>query len=180
MADVNAAIYVWATTDVLLRLRGWFADELEEPPPALTLGAPFLACFGPGDGRYRPYELGPVSGGGGQALGVLLDEYGQLVYDHWVDGRRARGLTCYPEGSGWDRVEGEPEPWEAALFDERAREALGWGLPAPRQALVERVFAERRLVRGAAAPRPREEVVWAALDAAFALPPREPRSWWFW
>lgn len=156
MADGMTAVYVWAAPAAMAALDAWHREEVGAPAPALPPGAPFLAYHAQAVGRYRPFELERASAGGGQALGVLLDEYGQLIYDRFVDGARVRGLTCFPEGDGWVRVEGQAEAWEAAAFGEA-------------------------VVEGARAPRPREATVLAALDACHGLPPRDTlRDWRFW
>lgn len=157
MASVACTIWVRPTPGNLIGLRAFEeAEELEplQPEP----GAGWLVVQHTGWARgYDPFELGPVSLGG-EAVGLLQDEYDQLVYDRWVDGRRVRGLTCFPEGSGWERVEGTPEAWEAVAL----------GRPGP--------------VQGRPAdPRPREAAVRQAVLDGLGLPAPESeldRCWW--
>src|SRR5271165_6556270 len=78
--------------------------------------SPFAVWLVPAP-TFAPDDLSALSRDFGEALCIAVQTVADLVvYDHFVAGARARGLT-YAGEAGWVRVVGEPEPWESrALF----------------------------------------------------------------
>jgi hypothetical protein len=115
----------------------------------------------------------------GEAIGIAIQTVADvIVYDHFVAGQRARGLT-YAGEAGWVRVVGEAEPWEsraffsetklaellAALEDELTGDAL-----ARDQAELERLWKTNRLEEGTQRPSVEPAAVRRAIERHFALP----------
>jgi hypothetical protein len=115
----------------------------------------------------------------GEAIGMAIQTVADLVvYDHFVAGERARGLT-YAGEAGWVRVVGEPEPWEsralfsetklaellAALEDELTGDAL-----ARDKAELERLWKAHRLEEGLPRPSVEPMTLRRAIERHFALP----------
>lgn len=74
-------------------------------------------------------------------------------FHHWRDGNHVRSLTygCLNQGE-WERVEGDPEPWEAkVIFGDLPGAVRFIDDPAHRQK-IERVYRGRIIERGAAEP----------------------------
>jgi hypothetical protein len=89
--------------------------------------APFAVWLMP-QPAFQPDDLSSLSTDFGEALSIAVQTVADLViYDHFVAGKRTRGLT-YAGEAGWIRVIGDPETWEApTLFsavklDELTRE----------------------------------------------------------
>jgi hypothetical protein len=115
----------------------------------------------------------------GEAIGIAIQTVADLVvYDHFVAGHRARGLT-YAGEAGWVRVVGEPEPWEsralfsdtklaellAALEDDLTGDAL-----ARDKAELERLWKTQRLEEGLPRPPVEPMTLRRAIERHFALP----------
>jgi hypothetical protein len=115
----------------------------------------------------------------GEAIGIAIQTVADLVvYDHFVAGQRARGLT-YAGEAGWVRVVGESEPWEsralfsetklaellAALEDELTGDAL-----ARDKAELERLWKTQRLEEGLPRPSVEPVALRRAIERHFALP----------
>jgi hypothetical protein len=109
---------------------------------------------------------------------------GTMLYEHAVDGAIARALGFSsqlwpgeepdPERLMWRRVEGAPEPWEAAAFDfsdaelaAALREAADYGTPAPEQAQA--LWAARTLQEGQYFPSNVQDRVLPGVRRAFKL-----------
>ena len=89
---------------------------------------------------------------------------------HFEDGKELRRIE-FADGT-WYRVEGESQPWEAALFSETELEAAKEIAEPETDAELDAVFAKKTLATGQELPWPREwETVHAALgvnEAEFA------------
>jgi len=69
----------------------------------------------------QPDDLTDLSLEFGEAFSLQTQTIADLlVYDHFRAGKRTRGLT-YAGEAGWQRVVGEPEPWEQRVFFAKAR-----------------------------------------------------------
>jgi hypothetical protein len=115
----------------------------------------------------------------GEAIGIAIQKVADvIVYDHFVAGQRARGLT-YAGEAGWVRVAGEPEPWEsralfaetklaellATLEDELTGDAL-----ARDRADLERLWKTQRLEEGLPRPPVDPGSLRRAIEKHFSLP----------
>ena len=84
------------------------------------IGAEFVAVKVDSSWGEEPFDLAEDSREFGEAVGLRLKTRGNedaVVYEHWKDGEWVRRLTFTPQ-LGWDRVQGEPEDWEARIFPE--------------------------------------------------------------
>jgi hypothetical protein len=130
---------------------------------------------------FEPDDLTEVSREFGEAIGLAVQTIADLViYDHFVDGQRLRGLT-YAGEAGWIRVAGEPESWEApALFSVTKLEELSLDLEeemrddelAREKAELERMWKIGRLQEGSVRPPTQAAALTRAIERAFKLPQR--------
>lgn len=84
------------------------------------IGAEFMAVRVGSEWGEEPFDLAEDSQEFGEAVGLRLKTRGgedAVVFEHWKDGKWVRRLAFTPE-RGWDRVQGEPEAWEADAFSE--------------------------------------------------------------
>jgi hypothetical protein len=153
--DANRASTVFGTVDTVPGSEWLMCDLRTSPSPpsdAVLEGGECLAA--------------PRSG----ELGEVIFLYGDtsadgFVYEHAVGGELVRKLVWFPMldddwTAGWICVEGEPEPWEGALFDaerveqviEEERERLGEDDPEA-EAEIRRVWESRTIVAGRTYPR---------------------------
>lgn len=109
-----------------------------------------------GDACDAPRDLVPAS----EALGEALFLFGgsgceQFILEHAKEGRLIRRLS-YDQESGWSEVEGEPQPWEAVLFQPRILEEQLSYLEDDQRATVEpalrAIFDAKRLEAGQRMP----------------------------
>jgi hypothetical protein len=122
----------WAARYVRLRNRDEDAKRLRaalgDAAAQLTIEpAAQFAMLVVASPTLQPDDLTALSRDFGEAFSLQGQTVADLViYDHFKDGVRARGLT-YAGEAGWIRVAGEPEPWEASHFfsDARLNELLG-------------------------------------------------------
>jgi len=133
-------------------------------------------------GGWTQLSLPGVDDGAASALLLSRAAPGQVIWAivqttasavgiaHFEQGRQLRRIE-FGNGS-WYRVEGEPQPWEAALFSETELEAAKEIAEAEMDAELEAVFGKKTLETGQGLPWPREwETVRAALgvnEAEFA------------
>jgi hypothetical protein len=122
----------------------------------------------------QPDDLAQLSRDFGEAFSIQVHSVADLiVYDHFREGERARGLT-YAGEAGWIRVFGTPEPWEApfffaqskldALLAELEEECSDEAVLARDSAELKRLFAGGKLEEGNARPAPQ----WRPLAQAIA------------
>jgi hypothetical protein len=131
--------------------------------------------------EYQPDDLSSLSNDFGEALSMAVQTVADLViYDHYVGGKLARGLT-YAGEAGWIRVLGEPEPWESQTFfsavrlDELTREleeevtddAVGLD-----KAQIEALWQVGRLQEGQLLPRADTAQMARAIEKLYKLPAR--------
>jgi hypothetical protein len=133
-------------------------------------------------GGWTELSLPGVDDGAASALSLSLAAPGKVIWAivqttasavgiaHFEGGKQLRRIE-FADGS-WYRVEGEPEPWEAALFSDAELEAAKEDAEPETDAELEAVFAKKTLETGQELPWPREwETVRAALgvnEAEFA------------
>jgi hypothetical protein len=130
---------------------------------------------------FEPDDLGALSKDFGEAIAIAVQPVADLIiYDHFVQGARVRGLT-YAGEAGWIRVVGEPEPWEAkALFSavrlaelsEELEEDLEGELLAREKAELERLWLEGKLVEGSTRPPADPSGLPRVIEKYFGLPVR--------
>jgi hypothetical protein len=130
---------------------------------------------------FEPDDLGALSQDFGEALGIAVQTVADLViYDHFVSGKRVRGLT-YAGEAGWIRVEGEPEPWEGTTLFSAAKLAelteelegdLDGELFASEKADLEKLWLAGKLEEGTQRPPADPAVLARAIEKHFGLPVR--------
>jgi hypothetical protein len=88
-----------------------------------------------------------------------------FAFHHWQSGKHLRSLVyAYAEWGVWERVEGEPEPWEReAFFDLRRLADALEGAGRKEAAQLRRIWREGELAVGRSAP------MIAAWDAAHSV-----------
>jgi hypothetical protein len=133
---------------------------------------------------FEPEDLSQLSLAFDEVLAVTVQPIADmLVYDRFVQGVRARGLT-YAGEAGWVRVLGDGEPWEApALFSAAKLEELKLELEedlegddlAREQSELDRLWGLRRLQEGNPRPPADPAAVVRAIEKHFKLPAR-PRA----
>lgn len=139
----------------------------------------FVAVLLP-SAELEPADLSGWSRDFGEVIALSWHSVADLVvYDHWRDGARTRGLTHAGE-AGWLRVAGEPEAWEAALlFTDAKLEALLEDLESDLSdpATIERettdlrrVFAAKRLEEGHVRPAPDLPALLRTIEKHYGLP----------
>jgi hypothetical protein len=144
----------WSTSLYLL------PDRPEAPEPWRARLAALLPDGGWrvrfGDSCDVPRDLVEASAALGEAV-FLFGGSGcdQFILAHARAGRVERRLS-YDQESGWSEVEGEPQAWEATLFQPRILEEQLSYLEDDQRPAVEpklrALFAERRLVAGSRMP----------------------------
>jgi hypothetical protein len=133
---------------------------------------------------FEADDLTALSRDFGEALSIAVQTVADLtIYDHFVGGRRVRGLT-YAGEAGWIRVAGDPEPWEgkalfsaaklAELTDELEEDFEGDVL-AREKAELEALWLAGKLVEGKQRPPADPAVLTRALEKHFGLPARPAR-----
>jgi hypothetical protein len=130
---------------------------------------------------FEPEDLSELSRAYGEVLAIAVQPIADMfVYDRFVAGARARGLT-YAGEAGWVRVVAEGEPWEApALFSAAKLEELKLELEedlegddlAREQSELDRLWGLRTLQEGNPRPPADPAAVVRALEKHFKLPPR--------
>lgn len=136
----------------------------------------------------QPDDLTALSRDFGEAFSLQTQTIADLlVYDHFRDGTRSRGLT-YAGEAGWGRVFGEPEAWEARCFFAQARleellleledETADAATLERDTAELRRLWASARLEEGNARPAIELRAVTRAITVHYALPsvPARPSS----
>jgi hypothetical protein len=134
----------------------------------------------------QPDDLGELSREFGEALSVQVHSVADLiVYDHFQNGARTRGLT-YAGEAGWIRVVGTPESWEAPLFfgDDKLRQLLveleedctDEAILARDTAELQRLFAAAKLEEGNARPAPQWPALSQAIERHYGLPEAATRQ----
>jgi hypothetical protein len=129
---------------------------------------------------FEPDDLSALSTEFGEAIALAVQTIADLViYDHYVAGKRVRGLT-YAGEAGWIRVQGEPEPWEAkALFSaaklaelsEELEEDLDGDLLAREKAELEKLWLAGKLEVGKQRPPVDPAGFVRAIEKHYGLPP---------
>jgi hypothetical protein len=120
----------------------------------------------------QPDDLAALSRDFGEAFSIQVHSVADLViYDHFRDGERARGITFAGE-AGWIRVVGAPEAWEAGYFfapaklatllEELADDCSDDAVLERDGAELKRLFAGGKLEEG----NPRPVVQWRSLAQA--------------
>jgi hypothetical protein len=79
-----------------------------------------------------------------------------FLFHHWRSGEKLRSLVfgCFEEAV-WERVEGQPEPWEPAVFfgaDALAHQ-LEYADEDARRAELQRIWRENEILPGRSEPR---------------------------
>lgn len=130
---------------------------------------------------FVPEDLSELARAYGEALAIAVQPIADmLVYDRFVAGAQARGLT-YAGEAGWVRVTGEAEPWEAqALFSAAKLEELKLELEedlegedlAREQSELDRLWGLRKLHEGNPRPPADPAAVVKAIERHFKLPAR--------
>ena len=130
---------------------------------------------------FQPDDMASLSKDFGEALSISVQTVADLViYDHYVAGACARGLT-YAGEAGWIRVLGEPEPWESktlfsavklAELSEELEEDLEGELLVREKAELERLWEAGKLVEGSTRPPADPAALTRALEKHFGLPAR--------
>jgi hypothetical protein len=141
--------------------------------------SPFVVWSVPSP-TFSPDDLASLSRGG-EAISIAVQTVADLViYDHFVDGARVRGLS-YAGEAGWTRVVGEPEAWEAgALFSPAKLEELRAELEddltedalARETAELEQLWAARTLREGGLRPPVDPTALARAIERHFRLTAR--------
>jgi hypothetical protein len=142
--------------------------------------SPFAVWLVPSP-AFQPDDLAALSKDFGEALSVAVQTVADLViYDHYVAGKLARGLT-YAGEAGWIRVLGEPESWEApTLFsavklDELTREleedVTDDALELDK-AKIEALWRVGRLQEGSTLPHAEPSALVRAIEKLHKLPAR--------
>ena len=134
---------------------------------------------------FQPDDLSALSRDFGEALAIAVQTVADLcIYDHFVEGKRVRGLT-YAGEVGWVRVIGDVEPWEADCFFAAAKlEELIEELEAELEpdalardrADLERLWKAGKLVEGSARPPADCAGMTRAIEKHFGLPSSRPRT----
>lgn len=142
--------------------------------------SPFAVWLVPSP-AFQPDDLAALSRDFGEAMSIAVQTVADLViYDHYVAGVHARGLT-YAGEAGWIRVAGEPEAWEApTLFsalrlDEATRELeedVTDDTLALDKAQIEELWRVGRLQEGSALPHADLPAVVRAIEKLHKLPAR--------
>jgi hypothetical protein len=179
----------WAARYVRLKDRGQDAPRLRDRVDrgALLIDdgkSPFAVWLVPTP-LFQPDDLSALSRDFGEAIALAVQTVADLViYDHFVDGSRVRGLT-YAGEAGWVRVLGSPEPWEAAALFSQAKldelleeleEDVTADAVARDKAELERLWKGGKLVEGS--PRPPADCagMTRAIEKHFGLPSSRPRT----
>src|SRR6478736_116424 len=128
-----------------------------------------LSLPGVDDGTVSARSLSRATTG--QVIWAIVQTTASAVaIVHFECGKQLRRIE-FADGS-WYCVEGEPQPWEAALFSETELEAAKEIAEPETEAELDAVFAKKALATGQELPWPREwETVYAALgvnEAEFA------------
>jgi hypothetical protein len=128
---------------------------------------------------FQPDDLAALSKDFGEAIALAVQTVADLVvYDHFVDGARVRGLT-YAGEAGWVRVVGESEPWESgALFaktrlaevKEQLEEDFEGDELARQTAELERMWGVGKVVEGSPRPMVDPSGVARSIEKHFGLP----------
>jgi hypothetical protein len=131
--------------------------------------------------NFEPDDLAALSRDFGEALAIAVQTIADLViYDHFVSGKRVRGLT-YAGEAGWIRVEGDPEPWESKTLFSAAKLAeltdelegdLDGELLAREKADLEKLWLAGKLEEGTQRPPADPAVLARAIEKHFGLPAR--------
>ncbi len=179
----------WAARYVRLKNRGQDAPRLRDRVDAGALlvddgKSPFAVWLVPTP-LFQPDDLSALSRDFGEAIALAVQTVADLViYDHFVDGSRVRGLT-YAGEAGWVRVVGSPEPWEASTIFSPAKleellaeleEDLEPDALARDKAELERLWKGGKLVEGSPRPPADCAVLTRAIEKHFGLPSSRPRT----
>jgi len=131
--------------------------------------------------RFEPEDLTALSTEFGEALAIAVETIADVViYDHFVAGKRVRGLS-YAGEAGWSRVVGDAEAWETpALFSAAKLEELLLELEeditedalAQEKADLEKLWSTGRLVEGHVHPPVDPAALVRAIEKHFKLPAR--------
>ncbi len=168
--------------DDLARLRARSAAEASGVAPTVYEdGTSSFAMVLVSSPSLQPDDLTELSREFGEAITLGVQTVADLfIYDHFVGGKRVRGLT-YAGEEGWIRVLGDPEPWEnralfakarladllAELEDDFADDEL-----ARQKAELERLWAVGKLAEGTTRPAADPLALTRAIEKHFALPSR--------
>jgi len=127
-----------------------------------------LSLPGVDDGAASASALSLSRAVRGQVVWAIVQTVASVVgIAHFEGGKQIRRIE-FGDGS-WYRVEGEPQPWEAALFSKTELEAAKEIGDPEMDAELEAVFAKKTLELGQKLPWPREwETVRAALGVTEA------------
>jgi hypothetical protein len=130
---------------------------------------------------FEPDDLSALSRDFGEAIAIAVQTVADLViYDHFVAGARARGLT-YAGEAGWIRVVGEPEPWEArtlfspvklAELSEELEQDFDGDVLAREKAELEKLWLAGKLEEGKARPPADPAQFTRAIEKHYRLPAR--------
>jgi len=101
----------------------------------------------------------------GEVIWIIVQTTASVIgVTHFESGRVVRRLE-FADGS-WQRVEGQPQPWEAQLFSSAELDAAKEVGSPEDDAELERAFANRTLEAGSGLPWPRE---WETLRYALGV-----------
>lgn len=165
----------------LARLRqtlGAAASGIQSDPSS-TFAAIFVATP-----SLEPDDLSDLSKTFGEAFSIQVHSMADLViYDHFADGARRRGLT-YAGEAGWVRVVGSPEAWESpfffandkleALLQELEDDITDEAALARDEAELKRLFAGGKLEEGNVRPAVQWRSFAQAVARAHGLPDPSP------
>lgn len=150
MGTLNA-IYVRATGQRAVALREEYPTAYTEP------GLEFCAVEPPQTAWTPPEaELAALSARVGTDVLWLSFQSGSdsFQFHHWKSGQHVRALVfgCVEQGL-WERVEGEPEPWErGALFDPAGLRRWREGADPVEAAELERIWHHAEIAIGRTVP----------------------------
>jgi hypothetical protein len=179
----------WSTRYVLLRNRDADIERVKKETGALDVLADSgskYASIPVANPSLQPDDLASLSKSFGEAFSIQVHSVADLViYDHFRDGERARGLTFAGE-AGWVRVTGAPEAWEKdhffaqakldQLLEELEDEITDLAALARDSAELKKLFAGGKLVEGSLRPAPQWKGVAQAVARQYGLPEAGPAS----
>jgi len=153
MGTLNAIYIRAADTAVASAISAEYADAYTEP------GTQFYAVDQPAD-RFRCPEGELAALSERLNTGVIWLGFQSAAdafqFHHWRGGEHLRSLVygCFEEDRTWERIEGEPEPWENSILFDRHHlvRALQYIEDEGERRAVESIYRDQKIVRGHTEP----------------------------